>query len=92
MPPLPGATTNPAVQEDDMARRRSRRKAANDDFPTDPIVIALTPAIKAKLKRKGRFTNKRMVRILRVVYKNGKVTITSHRKGPGFVPSNACFA
>lgn len=75
-----------------MARGRSRRKAANRDFPTDPIVIALTPAIKAKLKGKGRFSNRRMVRFLRVVYVNGKVTITSHKKGANFVPSNSCFA
>jgi len=74
-----------------MSRGRSRRKAAND-APTDPIVIALTPAIKASLKRKGRFRNKRVVRILRVVYANGKITITGHKKGAAFVPSNSCFA
>ena len=74
-----------------MSRGRSRRKAAND-APTDPIVIALTPAIKASLKRKGRFSNERVVRFLRVVYVNGVVTITSHRKRGKFVPSNSCFA
>jgi hypothetical protein len=74
-----------------MSRGQSRRKAAND-APTDPIVIALTPAIRASLKRKGRFRNKRIVRILRVVYVNGKFTITQHKKGARFVPSNSCFA
>ena len=81
-----------------MARARRKRSAANGDFPTEPIVIALTPAIKARLKSKGRYSNRRMVRLLRVVYQNGKITITGHMKGTRltrgaqFVSSNSTFA
>jgi hypothetical protein len=75
-----------------MARGRRKRKAANGSFQTEPIPVVLTSAMRAKLKRKGRFSNKRMVRFLRVVYVNGKFTITSHREGAKFVPSNSCFA
>jgi len=75
-----------------MARRRPKRKSANGDFPTEPIVIALPAAIKARLKRKGLYRNRRVVRIVRVEYANGKLTIKKHKRGPKFVPSNSTFA
>lgn len=76
-----------------MAKARSRKRARKAvAVKTKPITIALTPAIKATLRSKGRFSNKRVVRFLRVVCVNGRMTITSHRKGARFVPSNACFA
>ena len=75
-----------------MARGRRKRKTTPGFIKTDPIVIALSSAIKTRLKRKGRFSNKRVVRLVRVVYANGKFTITSHKKGPKFVASNSCFA
>lgn len=76
-----------------MAKARTRKKPKKAvAAKTEPIRITLTPAIKATLKSKGRFKSGRVVRILRVVYVNGRFSITRHQQGRRFVPSNSCFA
>jgi hypothetical protein len=59
--------------------------------PAKPITFVLTPAQRARLKKKG-LRNKGGV-VLRAKFQNGRLVVTHHRLANGkFVSSNAAFA